>query len=169
MKVRNNWFVLWYDSIILKLTNFCNRHWSLKSVAFITSLDLIKAMGFMLSSWSNLQLASFFYSMHRALRLKKALRATVTQQKFVDLKLNARCGNAVSDVENPEYWTTVYCYCTACFLPCNCWDDRWLIIMSLERMEWLSGIAELSSESLPGFKPLGFKPQDVNEGKMGWS
>ena len=28
--------------------------------------------------------------------------------------------------------------------------------------EWLSGIAELSSESLPGFKP-----QDVNEGKMG--
>jgi hypothetical protein len=28
-----------------------------------------------------------------------------------------------------------------------------------ERMKWLSGIAELSSESLPGFKPLGFNPR----------
>jgi hypothetical protein len=40
-------------------------------------------------------------------------------------------------------------------------------MIDLHAFEWLSGIAELSSESLPGFKPLGFKPQDVNEGKMG--
>lgn len=59
----------------------------------------------------------WFYAMHRLLRLKKALVATIFQPKFTELKHNARCAQAVSDIENPLFWKSIYHVLRAVF-PC---------------------------------------------------
>jgi hypothetical protein len=53
-------------------------------------------------------MASWFYSMMRLLRLQKPLKATIHQQKFVDLTLNPAAKEAIKDVENLKFWKCLY-------------------------------------------------------------
>lgn len=66
---------------------------------------------------SGTRMGLWFYAMHRLLRLKKALVATIFQPKFTELKHNARCAQAVSDIENPLFWKSIYHVLRAVF-PC---------------------------------------------------
>jgi hypothetical protein len=54
--------------------------------------------------------ATWFYAMHRALRLRKALLATIHQQKFLDLdsmkKPSVRM--AVQDINDTKFWKCLY-------------------------------------------------------------
>ena len=52
--------------------------------------------------------ATYFYSMHRLLRLKPALLATIHQPQFADLILNDRCRLAIQDIQNPKFWKAIY-------------------------------------------------------------
>ena len=66
---------------------------------------------------SGTRMGLWFYAMHRVLRLKKALLATIFQPKFTELKHTARCAQAVSDIENPSFWKAIYHILRAVF-PC---------------------------------------------------
>ena len=54
------------------------------------------------------RMASWFYSMMRLLRLQKPLKATIHQQKFVDLTLNPAAKEAIKDIENLKFWKCLY-------------------------------------------------------------
>ena len=53
-------------------------------------------------------MASYFYAMMRILRLEKALQATIHQQPFRDLKLNARQKACVRDIKDDNLFKAMY-------------------------------------------------------------
>ena len=66
---------------------------------------------------SDTRMALCFYAMHRALRLKSDLLATIHQPKFTDLQLNDRCRLAVQDIENKGFWKAIYFLLRSVFPP----------------------------------------------------
>jgi hypothetical protein len=54
------------------------------------------------------RMATWFYAMHRLLRMKSVLLATIHQPKFASLALNERCRLAVHDIESPGFWKAIY-------------------------------------------------------------
>lgn len=54
------------------------------------------------------RMASFFYAMLRVLRLKSALRATIHQPKFLNLKKNAKIEAAVFDIQDDNFFKALY-------------------------------------------------------------
>ena len=59
--------------------------------------------------------ATFFYAMHRLLRQKNALLATIHQEKFCSLPVtgvgagsNSRVRACVVDIEDPIFWKSMY-------------------------------------------------------------
>lgn len=54
------------------------------------------------------RMATFFYSLHRLLRLKPALLATVHTPKFAELTINRRIELAVHDIMNERFWQAIY-------------------------------------------------------------
>jgi hypothetical protein len=64
------------------------------------SVNLLRGAGTRFATW--------FYSMHRLLRLKPSLLATIHQPQFTQLPLNDRCRLAVKDIENPIFWKALY-------------------------------------------------------------
>ena len=59
--------------------------------------------------------ATWFYAMHRLLRQKRALYATVHSPAFQTLAHNARVALAVQDIENSQFWRAIYCLMRAVF------------------------------------------------------
>ena len=59
------------------------------------------------------RMATFFYSLHRLLRLKPALLATVHTPKFAELTINRRIELAVYDIMNERFWQAI----TTSFVP----------------------------------------------------
>ena len=54
------------------------------------------------------RMATFFYAMHRLLRLKKALLATIHSHTWNGIKLTDREKRAVRDIENNDMWQRIY-------------------------------------------------------------
>ena len=61
------------------------------------------------------RMALWFYAGIRMLRLREVLLATIHQQKFRDLDLNATARRAIQDIENPVFWKTLYALLRAVF------------------------------------------------------
>ncbi len=59
--------------------------------------------------------ATWFYAMHRLLRLKKALKATVHGTAFDSAAKNARVVLAVEDIEDDVFWRAIFCLLRAVF------------------------------------------------------
>ncbi len=53
--------------------------------------------------------ATWFYAMHRLLRLKKALKATVHGAAFDSVAKNAQVVLAVEDIEVDVFWRAIFC------------------------------------------------------------
>lgn len=61
------------------------------------------------------RMATWFYAMHRSLRLRAALLATIHQAKFVEIKLTERARCAVLDIENKGFWQAMFTLLRAVF------------------------------------------------------
>jgi hypothetical protein len=61
------------------------------------------------------RMALWFYAMLRLLRLKQPLRATIHQQKFVDLNHNDSVRAAVHDIKDDKFWKCIYLLLRAVF------------------------------------------------------
>ena len=71
------------------------------------------------------RMALWFYAMMRLLRLQHPLKATVYQQKFLDLKLNDSARSAVIDIQDDKFWKCIYVLLRAVFpaLKALCYCD----------------------------------------------
>ena len=54
------------------------------------------------------RMASFFYSMHRCLRQRRALLATIHSSLWESVELNQRIRKAIRDIENDDFWKALY-------------------------------------------------------------
>ena len=54
------------------------------------------------------RMASYFYSMHRSLRLRPALLATIHAKAWDSVELTVPIRKAVIDIENEQYWKALY-------------------------------------------------------------
>ena len=54
------------------------------------------------------RMATWFYAIIRALRLKECLEATVGSQEHLELDRNDRMTKAVMDVKNPLIWKAMF-------------------------------------------------------------
>ncbi len=61
------------------------------------------------------QFATWFYAMHRLLRLKRALKATIHGAAFESVAKNARVVLAVEDIEDEVFWKSIFCLLRAVF------------------------------------------------------
>jgi hypothetical protein len=61
------------------------------------------------------QMALWFYAMIRLLRVRKALTATIHQQKFVDLSVKENVHAAVCDITDEKFWKCIYIVLHAVF------------------------------------------------------
>ncbi len=59
--------------------------------------------------------ATWFYAMHRLVRQKWTLYATIHSPAFQTLAHNARVALAVQDIENSQFWRAIYCLMRAVF------------------------------------------------------
>lgn len=59
--------------------------------------------------------ATWFYAMHRLLRLKRALKATIHGAAFESVAKNARVVLAVEDIENEVFWKSIFCLLRSVF------------------------------------------------------
>ena len=61
------------------------------------------------------RMALWFYAMMRLLRVRKALTATIHQQKFVDLSVKENVHAAVRDITDAMFWKRIYIVLRAVF------------------------------------------------------
>ena len=61
------------------------------------------------------RMALWFYAMIRLLRVRKALTATIHQQKFVDLSVKENVHAAVRDITDAMFWKRIYIVLRAVF------------------------------------------------------
>ena len=54
------------------------------------------------------RMASIFYSMHRCLRQRRALLATVHSNLWEAVDLKPQIRKAVTDIEDEEFWKALY-------------------------------------------------------------
>ena len=54
------------------------------------------------------RMASFFYSMHRCLRQRRALLATIHSNLWEAVELTDKIRKAVADIENEDFWRALY-------------------------------------------------------------
>jgi len=54
------------------------------------------------------RMASWFYAMMRLLRLRLPLKATIHQQKFLDLHLTPSVRSAMRDIDDDDFWKSMY-------------------------------------------------------------
>ena len=59
--------------------------------------------------------ATWFYAMHRALRMKPALKATIHNPSFSSLSKNDHVAAAIADIEDEVFWKAIYCLLRAVF------------------------------------------------------
>ena len=64
------------------------------------------------------RIALWFYAMIRLLRVRKALTATIHQQKFADLSVKENVHAAVRDITNEMFWKRTYIHCLVCCFSC---------------------------------------------------
>ena len=60
---------------------------------------------------TDVRMASWFYSMHRALRLRAALMSTIHQAKFATISLvktDDRVRECIQDINDTEFWKAIY-------------------------------------------------------------
>ena len=60
-------------------------------------------------------MALWFYAMIRLLLVRKALTATIHQQKFADLSVKENVHAAVRDITNEKFWKRIYIVLRAVF------------------------------------------------------
>lgn len=60
-------------------------------------------------------MATWFYAMHRLLRMKPVLKATIHQQVFVSLTHTRRTQQAIADVDDNSFWQSIYILLRAVF------------------------------------------------------
>ena len=72
------------------------------------------------------RMALWFYAMMRLLRVRKALTATIHQQKFVDLSVKENVHAAVRDITDAMFWKRIYIVLRAVFpaLRLLCYCDK---------------------------------------------
>ena len=68
------------------------------------------------------RMASFFYSMHRCLRQRRALLATIHSSLWESVELNQRIRKAIRDIENDDFWKALYTvlHITMCLARTTC-------------------------------------------------
>ncbi len=59
--------------------------------------------------------ATWFYAMHRALRMKPVLKATIHNPSFASLSKNDRVAACIQDIEDEVFWKAIYCLLRAVF------------------------------------------------------
>ena len=71
-------------------------------------------------------MALWFYAMIRLLRVRKALTATIHQQKFADLSVKENVHAAVRDITHEMFWKRIYIVLRAVFpaLRLLCYCDK---------------------------------------------
>ncbi len=52
---------------------------------------------------------TWFYTMHRALRMKPALKATIHNPSFASLSKNDCVAGAVNNIEDEVFWKEIHC------------------------------------------------------------
>ena len=60
---------------------------------------------------TDVRMASWFYSMHRLLRLRAPLMSTIHQAKFATISLvktDDRVRECIQDINDPEFWKAMY-------------------------------------------------------------
>ena len=72
------------------------------------------------------RMALWFYAMIRLLRVRKALNATIHQQKFTDLSVKENVAAAVRDITDEKFWKRIYIVLCAVFtaLSLLCYCDK---------------------------------------------
>ena len=68
-----------------------------------------------LLSGAGTRMALWFYAMIRLLRVRKALTATIHQQKFADLSVKENVHAAVRDITDEMFWKRIYIVLRAVF------------------------------------------------------
>ena len=106
--------------MILKLCRLYNVFGSGASHGIFAQFMLQSALAFKgkkigLIRGAGTRMALWFYAGIRMLRLREVLLATIHQQKFRDLDLNATARRAIQDIENPVFWKTLYALLRAVF------------------------------------------------------
>jgi hypothetical protein len=108
-------FLLFCLVLILKIWRLCNVFGSGANHAihaqFVTQSSLYnKGQLIGLLQGAGTWFATWFYAMHHALHLKRALLATIHQQKFLDLKSAKKQSvrMAVQDIEDNKFWKCLY-------------------------------------------------------------
>ena len=67
------------------------------------------------------RMASFFYTMHRMLRLRKALLSTVHSAEFCAITtLPKNAQHCIADIKNPMFWRAIYVLLRAVFPAIRC-------------------------------------------------
>ncbi len=59
--------------------------------------------------------ATWFYAMHRALRMKPPFKATIHNPSFASLSKNDCVAAAIVDIEDEVFWKAIYCFLRAVF------------------------------------------------------
>ena len=59
--------------------------------------------------------ATWFYAMHRALRMKPSLKATIHNPSFASLSKYDRVAACIQDIEDEVFWKAIYCLLRAVF------------------------------------------------------
>ena len=90
------------------------------------------------------QMALWFYAMIRLLRVRKALTATIHQQKFADLSVKENVAAAVCDITDDKFWKRIYTvmhavfpalrllrYCECVILPMKCFGNVYTLFYVL--------------------------------------
>ena len=61
------------------------------------------------------RMALWFYAMMHLIRLQQPLKATIHQQKFLDLTLTTSARGAVQDIKDENFWKCMYILLRAVF------------------------------------------------------
>ncbi len=59
--------------------------------------------------------ATLFYAMHRALRMKPALKASIHNPSFASLSKHDHVTAAIVDIKDEVFWKAIYCLLRAVF------------------------------------------------------
>ncbi len=76
-------------------------------------LSIVEKIGLLCGSET--RLATWFYAMHRVLRQKPALKATIHNTSFSSLSKNDCVAAAVNDIEDEVFWKEIYCLLLSIF------------------------------------------------------
>ncbi len=81
-------------------------------MAFAGQFNKGRRIGLLLGAGT--QFATWFYAMHRLLQKRCALKATIHNQKVIDLPKTACAIEAVRDIEDNIFWKCIMSFSVLC-------------------------------------------------------